>query len=197
VIEVTEVVVDPDMIAPRPFTVMRSTGEFILGGFQSLTRNFDLFGPVQQASDREINMLPEADRQGSIRSFWATVPLFVTRGFGPLPSVHGEAPQGALPGGTFTLSAAPPGGAGSFTVNGLLQRPSIDYALTGNIITMLNGVSVAVGSVLFFQWPVTVNAQAAASDIIQYENTQYRVLRVYRDPGSGFWRALGTQMQAA
>jgi hypothetical protein len=62
---------------------------------------------------------------------------------------------------------------------------------------MLNGVSIAAGSVLFFQWPVIVNAQPAASDIIQYENTQYRVLRVYRDPGSGFWRALGTQMQAA
>ena len=39
--------------------------------------------------------------------------------------------------------------------------------------------------------------QAAASDIIQYEQTQYRVLSVYRDPGSGYYKALGTQMQAS
>jgi hypothetical protein len=196
-IDVSEVVLDPDMVAPRQFTVLRSVGTFVLGGFQSITHSFSLSGPVQQASDREISMLPEADRQGSIRSFWATVPILVTRGFGPEPSVHGELPQGTLPGSVFVLSAAPPNANGTFTVNGLLQRPGVDYALSGATITMLSGVVVSAGSVMFFQWPVMINAQAAASDIIQYEATQYRVLRVYRDPGSGYYKALGTQLQAA
>jgi hypothetical protein len=196
VIDVSEVVSDPDMIAPKQFTVLRSTGTFVLGGFQSTTRSFQLWGPVQQASDREINMLPEADRQGSARSFWATVPILLTRGYGPEPSVQGEVPQGVLPGQAFTLSVTPPMGIGSLTLNGLLQIPGVDYVLSGNTITLLNAPA-AVGAVLWFQWPVTINAQAAASDILVYEGTQYRVLRVYRDPGGGYYKAVGTQLEAA
>jgi hypothetical protein len=196
-IDVSEVVLDPDMIAPKPYTVERSTGTFELGGFVSVVTKFSMFGPVQQASNKEIAMLPEADRVGSVRSFWSTVPILLTRGFGPAPSIHGEVPQGALPGSTFVLSVQPPGGVGTFTINGLLQQPGVDYLVTGATITMLSGVTLAAGSVLFFQWPVTAKVQAAASDIIQYEQTQYRVLSVYRDPGSGYYKALGTQMQAS
>jgi hypothetical protein len=94
-ISVQEVVADPDMIAPEPFTILRSTGSWVLGGFQSVVTRISQMGPVQQASNKELRMLPEADRVGSVRSFWCTVPLLLVRGYAPLPGVHVETPQGS------------------------------------------------------------------------------------------------------
>jgi hypothetical protein len=195
VISVQEVVLDPDMTAPEPFTILRSTGQFISGGFESSTTSIQLWGPVQQASNKEIQMLPEADRVGSIRAFWSRVPIYLTRGTAPAPATHEEVPDGAVPGSSFTLSAAPPGGVGNFYVNGLFQAPNVDYTLTG--VDIATTVPVPSNAALLFTWPITVNAQDAASDIIVYGGERFRVLQRYFDPGSGFWKALGTRMNAA
>ena len=51
-INVQEVVTDPDMIAPHPYTILRSQGQFVPGGFEpNNTIQISTFGPVQQASD--------------------------------------------------------------------------------------------------------------------------------------------------
>ena len=197
-ISVAEVITDPDMIAPEPFTVLRSTGSWVAGGFQSNTTSIPMWGPVHQASEKEINMVPEADRIGEMRSFWSLVPIFVTRGYAPVLTTHGEVPQGSVPGYIYTLSATPAPG-GSLYVNGLLQTPGIgaDYTIDGVTITL--AVLSPVDAYLYYTWPVISRAGqgAAASDIIQYETDQYKVMHVYRTPGSGYWRAIGTRLAAA
>lgn len=197
-ISVQEVVLDTDLIAPEPYQVVRTTGQFGLGGFAPLqTTTFTLFGPVQQASNKEVQMLPEADRVGSVRSFWATMPIYLTRGTSPVPSVAGEVPAGAVPGTTYTLTQAPPGGAGDFYVNGSLLRPGVDYALDGAVITTT--AATPGGATLWFQYPVVAQVQDAYSDVIVWppNGEQFRVLQRYFDPGSGYWKALGTRMNAA
>jgi hypothetical protein len=195
VISVQEVVLDPDMIAPQPFVILRSVGEFIAGSFQTTTTPITMFGPVQQASNKEIQMLPEADRVGSIRAFWSTIPVLLTRGTAPVPSVHGEVAVGTTPGTTFTLSEDPPEESLTLIVNGLFMTPGVDYTIDGPVITLVTSTNVAP----YAQWPVTANVQQAASDIIQFPpgGEKFRVLQRYYDPGGGYWKALGTRMNAA
>lgn len=190
-ISVQEVVVDPDMIAPRPYTILRSTGQFVPGGFLSTETPIPMFGPVQQANLKEVQMLAEADRVGSIRSFWSTQQIFETRGYAPVPGVHGEAPSGS--GTIYTLSEAPPAESLCIYVNGLLLRPGVDYTIAGNVIMFV----VAPVSSPYVTWQITVNVQAAASDKIVYEDETFRILQVYYDPGGGYWKALGTRLAAS
>lgn len=189
-ISVFEVVVDPDMIAPEPFTVLRSVGQFVLGGFTSTVTAIPMFGPVQQASDKEIQMLQEADRVTAVRSFWSTQPIYVTRGYGAVPGTYGESPTGA--GTTYTLSTVPPAGIIVYA-SGKLLRPIADYTLLGTLLSF----TTAPAGPIYVTWPVTVAVESAASDIIQYETEQYRILRVYSDPGGGYYKAYGTRMSAA
>ena len=190
-ISVQEVVVDPDMIAPHPYTVYRSTGKFVLGGFDSTVTAIPTFGPVQQASNKELQMLDEADRVGAVRSFWNPQPFYVTRGYAPVPGIHGEPLTGQGP--TYTLSALPPAGTLNIYVNGLFMTPGIDYEVNGLIVTFF----VPLDSAPYATWQVTARVAAAASDIIQYDSEKYRVLSVYFDPGGGYFKALATRMAAA
>lgn len=191
-ISVFEVVVDPDMTAPNPFTILRSTGKFVLGGFESTVTPIPMIGPVQQASNKELTMLPEADRIGSVRSFWSTQQIYTTRGYAPVPGVHGEAPQGS--GTTYTLGEVPPSESLCVYVGGLLLQPNgVNYTLTGEVITF----SVAPTAPPYATWQVTVNAAANASDQLQYDDEVYRVLEVYYDPGGGYYKALATRLAAS
>ena len=194
-INVSEVILDTDMLPPEPYVILRSIGSFVSGQFQSVITKIQQFGPVQQASLKEIVMLPEADRVGSIRAFWSPVPIYLTRGTAPVPSVHGEVLSGILPGVTFTLSQQPPTPNVMVYVGGLLMTPNVDYTLSGVTITLVLPAAVAP----WVQWPVTVRTQQAASDIIEYPpgGEQYRVLQRYYDPGNSVWKALGTRMNAA
>lgn len=193
-ISVFEVVVDPDMIAPQPYYIYRSTGQFVAGGFQpNNTTIIPMFGPVQQASLKEISMLPEADRIGSIRSFWSTQPIYLTRGYAPVPGVNGEVPTevSAL---VYSISTAPPDDAIDLYSAGLLLRPNgFDYALAGTSITF----NALPAQPLYATWQVTVQAATNASDILQYAGEQYRILQRYFDPGGGYFKALGTRMSAS
>ncbi len=193
-ISVAEVVVDPDFIAPQPYTILRSTGQFVEGGFKSVTVSISVFGPVQQASNREVQMLPEADRIGAIRSFWSTQPFFTTRGYAPLPGTTSEAPTPVAGAPLqFTLSANPPSGVVMLYQNGLFMTPGVDYTLSGRTITF----KVQPTGPLYVTWEATVDVGADASDKIQYGNEVYRVLNVYFDPGGGYWKALATRLAAA
>lgn len=191
-ISVAEVVTDPDMIAPQPFTILRSTGYFTINGFVSNTTPISAFGPVQQASDKEVNMLQEADRIGGVRSFWWTQEIFTTRGKATVPGVHGEAPTqvDAL---HYTLSAFPPDGVVNVYVGGLQLRAGANYTLVGLTLTLTS----APVSHPYVTWQVGVQVGQAASDILQYDDEQYRVLNVYLDPGGGYFKALATRMDAA
>lgn len=192
-ISVEEVVVDPDMIAPLPFTILRSVGQWVQGGFQSTTTPIAQFGPVQQATPKELQMLPEADRVGSMRSFWTTIPVYTTRASVPLLGDVVQQLVGTLPGTVFTLGTLY--SSGSLYINGLLQRPGLDYTLVGNTITL--NAPAQTGDLLYFSSPLSANVGVAASDIIMFESEQYRILSIYRVPGSGYWKAIGTRLAAA
>jgi len=189
-----DVVSDIDLAAPQPFQVLRSTGQWVAGKFQStITSTLELVGPVQQATDKEAAMLPEGDRVGQVFSFWATVPLYTTRGKMQATTLHEETPAGARPGTTFTLSTAPQGQIVLF-LNGAFLTPGIDYTLTGTAITMNTVVSAA--GVFKAQWPVETATATAAADILVYNGEQYRLLDVKHYPGGGYWKALATRMSA-
>ena len=183
------------MLPPEPYVILRSVGSFISGSFQSTTTPIQQFGPVQQASNRGIAMLPEADRVGSIRAFWSPIPIYLTRGTSPVPSVYGETPTGSVPGTVFTLSQLPPTVNIAVYVSGLFMTPGVDYTLVGTTLTLVELADVAP----WVQWPITARVQQAASDIIEYPpgGEQFRVLQRYFDPGAGYWKALGTRMNAA
>ena len=192
-ISVEEVIGDSDMTAPQPFTIQHYTGQFILGGFQNtLSATFQQFGPVRNATDKEIAMLPEADRTGQVRAFFATTPIYVSRGAAPALSIYGEIPQGVVPGTTYTLSQIPPNGIGQLTINGTMQVPGVDYTLVG--AAFMTTIPTPTGAKLWFQWPVTAYVGIAESDVIAYAGENYRVLSIYRVSGSGYWKALGTRM---
>lgn len=191
-ITVQEVILDPDIIAPKQFLVLRSTGSWVPGGFQSVTTTIKLVGPVQQASNKEVQMLPEADRIGEIRSFWAPIPIYTTRGSAPVPGTHGEALTGS--GLVYSLSEVPPNNSINLYSGGLLLRPNgVDYTLRGTTVWFTS----APASTPYATWQVTAKVAADASDILEYEGEQYRVLSVYRVPGSGYYKALGTRTAGA
>lgn len=193
-ISVQEIIQDPDLAAPAPFVILRSTGYWVNGGFESVTTQIPQFGPVQQATPKEIAMLPEADRVGSVRSFWTTIQVHTTTATDPIPVTHGEVPQGAVPGSVYTLSTEPPNGVVQFYINGS-QQDAAQFFVSG--ATLTTAQPTAAGDVLYVTWPLTQYEQVAASDIIQYGQEQYRILSVYRVFGSGYWKALGHRLNAA
>ncbi len=192
-INVQDVVSDPDLIPSEPFTILRSTvgSQFVAGGFESVTFQITMFAPAQQAQPKEIAMLPEADRVGSIRAFWSTIPLYTTRGYAPAPVTHGETAVGS--GSVYTLSTSPPGGACQVYVGNLLLRPGVDYQLSDTVLTM----AVTPAQAPYVTWLTEADVQQAAADKILFEGHTYRVLSVYHDTSTGYWRALGTREEAA
>lgn len=193
-ITVTEVVQDPTFIPVQPFTILRSVGQFVPGGFNpNNTIVIVVFGPVQQASLKELQMVPEADRVSYIRSFWCRQPLYLTRGYAPIPGVQAATVTGS--GFVYTITnGLPPDGIAMVYVNGLFQTPSIDYTLVDGVLTFLVN---APSTPPYITWQVTVNVATNNSDIIQFESYQYRLTETYYDPSSGYHKALGVRMQAA
>lgn len=194
-LEVDDIVADPDMMAPQPFSILRSVGTFVQGGFQSITSTIYTSGPVQPATDKDVAMLPEADHVGGIMAFWSLQPIYTTRGKIPLPSTTGVVPNGAVPGTVYVLNPAPPDGvAGELTVNGLLLRADIDYKLVGDTLTLAQATPAFAK--LYFLWPTKLPVGQAGSDILVYNTEQYRVLSSRQYPGSRYWKALGTRLSA-
>jgi hypothetical protein len=68
-----------------------------------------------------------------------------------------------------------------------------DFTVAGAMLAFTTAPTVP----LYATWPVTVQTGQSASDIIQYGTEQYRVSRIYRVPGSGYWHCLAVRMDAA
>lgn len=190
-ISIEEVIADADLQAPQAFAILRSTGQFVAGGFNSATVSIQAFGPVQRATSKQVDMLPEGDRVGAIMAFWWTRQIFTTSGKAPVQSTYGETPSGAIPGYTYTLSVTPPSGIELFK-NGLYVPFGTGFQLAGAEITLAQ--ETVTGDVLYALWPITAYVGTNAADILVYNSEQYRVLDVKHFAGSGYWRALATRM---
>lgn len=75
--ELQDVVNDPDLA--EPFTVLRQPGSFQQNGWQTSTpQTIQAFGVVTVATQKALQMLPEADRVNAERMFIAECPMYVT-----------------------------------------------------------------------------------------------------------------------
>lgn len=189
-IDVQDIVADVDMTSPDPWTILRSVATYGWGGVTTSTTPIQMHGPVRVASNREIQMLPEADRVGSIRAFYSTDPIYVTRGTQNVPAAHNEQPEGNIPGTNYILSVIPPAGALLLTKNQKMLFQGLDYSLIGQTIVLT--VPTVTGDVLDASWVATAQ-QSGLSDQIQYRNETFRVLQVYRTQGSGYFKAIATR----
>ena len=64
------------------FEVFRTTGAFVEGGWEEIPSDpvsFTMYGVVLQASARELQQVPEADRVVGTMMFWTKDELFTTR----------------------------------------------------------------------------------------------------------------------
>ena len=75
-IDLSDVIVDPDFC--QTFTVFRSTGEFVKGGYQETVTEIPMTGIVTHHDTMELNMTPEGDRIRGMMDFYSIEPLYVT-----------------------------------------------------------------------------------------------------------------------
>lgn len=72
-IDVSELMEDPDF--STPYQVVRRDGEWIKGRFvPGEPEILKFYGPVQPPSARELEQLPEGDRQKGVMQFWCKMP---------------------------------------------------------------------------------------------------------------------------
>lgn len=76
-LDLSEIVEDPDL--SQTWMLLRSTGEFVAGGFQSTTTQIPFSGIAEPASDAELQMIPEGDRVTQAFTFISTQPMYTTR----------------------------------------------------------------------------------------------------------------------
>ena len=77
-INVSELLSDPDFA--QSFTINRSTGAFVLGGWQSSTTALARFGVVTVAKERDLEQLPEGDLVSGGMLFFSTKEIFLSTG---------------------------------------------------------------------------------------------------------------------
>ena len=78
-IDVSELIVDPDLA--QPYTVHRMSGIWTDGEFIQTELPLPFYGVVIVANTQDVNMMPEGDRIAGLMTFYTTVdnPIFVTR----------------------------------------------------------------------------------------------------------------------
>jgi hypothetical protein len=72
-----DTVIDADLA--ESYTVLRSSGQFVAGGWTDTKTTIAAFGVVSVARPKDLEMLPEGDRPLEARVFYAQQPLYVTR----------------------------------------------------------------------------------------------------------------------
>jgi hypothetical protein len=75
-LDVSEVVLSSEFA--EAFSVARGSGEFQAGGWSQQTSTVPLYGVVNPATARQLEMLPEGDRPTEALVFFCTKPLYVT-----------------------------------------------------------------------------------------------------------------------
>jgi hypothetical protein len=80
-IDVSDVVSDPDLA--QSFTIQRSTGQFVQGGWQDTISLVAAYGVITVTDPQVLSMLPEADRPEGAMSFYSTLPIFETHKLDP------------------------------------------------------------------------------------------------------------------
>lgn len=76
-IDVSDVVNDPDFA--QGFTIERSTGQFVAGGFEKTPSNVQGYGVISVAADEDIQMLPEGDRIDGAMVFHSHERIYLTQ----------------------------------------------------------------------------------------------------------------------
>ncbi len=74
--ELQDVVNDYDLA--DNFTILRSEGSFVAGGWQDKKTSIPVWGVVTVATDKQLQMIPEADRVTGARMFLCEQPLYTT-----------------------------------------------------------------------------------------------------------------------
>lgn len=62
----------------QPYSIIRSTGAFALGGFQSSPTTLPAFGPVTVAKEEELAQAAEGDRVTGAMTFYSSEPIYET-----------------------------------------------------------------------------------------------------------------------
>ncbi len=76
-IDLSEVVNDPDLA--QPFTILRQSGSFQLGGWvPNEPQPIDAFGVITVATPRMMQMVPEGDRVGGEMAFCTANEIYLT-----------------------------------------------------------------------------------------------------------------------
>lgn len=76
-LDLSEIANDPDLGCD--FTILRTTGEFALGGFDLATpAQIPAFGTIEIADDTALDQIPEADRITGSLICITTTPIYTT-----------------------------------------------------------------------------------------------------------------------
>lgn len=191
-IEVNDIVGQALFSAPEPFVILRSQGSWVPGGFGSTVTSIVSSGPVQRATDKEIDIVPEADRVNGVMAFWSLIPIYPTRGaIGQVQAVQQVIPQGVYPGFDYVLDPVPPNGVtAQLYKNRKLLLPGTDYTLNGANLALT--YETAANDSLFMVW-TNPDGGLSARDQIQYADQLYTIFGVRHYPGSGYWKAVGAR----
>jgi len=75
-ISLEEIVNDLDLA--ESFTIQRSTGSFVLGGFSTVVTNVQGYGIVTVAKDQDLEMIPEGDRVTGAMLLHSATKIYIT-----------------------------------------------------------------------------------------------------------------------
>ena len=77
-LNVSELLQDPDFA--QPFSIQRSSGAFVSGGFETITTTVAAWGVILPASDQDLAQVPAGDRVTGTISIHTAQQLFQTHG---------------------------------------------------------------------------------------------------------------------
>lgn len=76
-INLNELIHDADF--NTTFTIRRQAqGTFVKGRYQTTTEDITVTGIVAPASGKDLELLPEGDRESGMKTFYTEVPMYVT-----------------------------------------------------------------------------------------------------------------------
>jgi hypothetical protein len=75
-ISLADVISDPDFA--QSFTVTRTNGKFVAGGFQTTVKTLQAYGIIQPATSKDLEQIPEGDRVQGMMAFYTTIQVYTT-----------------------------------------------------------------------------------------------------------------------